>query len=314
MGETPNVPGKVPSPTGAQWLLSHGDQRAVVVEVGGGLRTYAVGGQDVVAGFGAHQQVLHGRGQTLMPWPNRVRDGRYTVDGVEQQLPITEVARHNASHGLVRWALWELLAQEPGRVEVRYRLHPQPGWLWNLDLRQVYQLDDAGLRVSVSAQNLSPTAAPFGFAAHPYVATHGASPAEVTLQIPADTYVTVDPQRLLPTGEASVVGTAYDFRAARALGQPRLLDTAYTDLARQGQRWQVRVGMPGRTVEVWGGPGLDWVQVFSEKVSLPVAGANSPGIAVEPMSCPADAFNSGRDLVWIEPGGTWRAQWGMALV
>ncbi|MGB4836134.1 MAG: galactose mutarotase, partial [Nostocoides sp.] len=81
MGETPNVPGIVPSPTGAQWLLSHGDQRAVVVEVGGGLRTYAVGGQDVVAGFGAHQQVLHGRGQTLMPWPNRVRDGRYTVDG-----------------------------------------------------------------------------------------------------------------------------------------------------------------------------------------------------------------------------------------
>lgn len=312
MGETPKAPGFVPSPTGAQWLISHGDQHAVIAEVGGGLRSYAVGGHDVVAGYPADADCAHGRGQVLMPWPNRLRDGRYVADGVPQQLPITEVARHNASHGLVRWALWELVHQDTSSVEVRYRLHPQPGWPWHLDLRQIYRLGTDGLTVAVRAHNPSATPAPFGFAAHPYAATHGAGADEVTLTIPAERYVTVDPERLLPTGSAEVAGSAYDFRAERVLGEPTLLDTAYTGLEREADgRWRVRVAAPAGTTAIWGGPGLDWVQVFSEKVALPVDGTYPPGVAVEPMSCPADAFNSGEDLVWIAPGGSWSAEWGI---
>lgn len=301
-----------PSPSGAQWLISHGDQRACVVEVGGGLREYAAGGRDIAAGYSAADLCAHGRGQVLMPWPNRLRDGVYLRGGTPQQLPITEVARHNASHGLVRWALWELVHHESDHLEVRYRLHPQPGWSWHLDLRQRYHLADDGLTVTVSATNLSTTPAPFGFAAHPYVATHGTPADQVTLQIPAERLMTVDPERLLPTGIEPVAGTAYDFREERSLEQAGLLDTAYTGLARAGERWRVLVGAGADRVAVWGGPGLEWVQVFSEKVALPQAGTYPPGIAVEPMSCPADAFNSGIDLVRIAPGETWRAQWGMS--
>ncbi len=300
------------SPTGAQWTISHGDQQAVVVEVGGGLRSYEIGGVPVLAGFRADQACVSGRGQVLAPWPNRLRDGKYTIGGVAEQLSLTEVARHNASHGLVRWALWELVRQEADTVEVRYRLHPQPGWRWFLDLGLVYALGDDGLQVTVSAHNRGDEPAPFGFAQHPYVATVGTEAAQVRLSIPGGTYMQVDPERLLPTGTASVDGTEYDFRQARELGETSL-DTAYTDLAREGERWRVIVaGGPIGPVAVWGGPGLDWVQVFSEKAALPADGDQVPGVAVEPMSCPADAFNSGTDLAMIAPGQTWQAQWGVS--
>ncbi len=304
-----------PSPTGEQWGLRLGDQSACVVEVGGGLRSYAVRGFDVVAGFRADQACVHGRGQVLMPWPNRIRDGRYKVDGVEQQLPLTEVGRRNASHGLVRWALWDLIRQDPHEVEVGYRLHPQPGWPWHLDLRQVYRLTHEGLAVTVTATN--PGAAgdpgvPFGFGAHPYVATGGVDPAGVTVTIPAARHLVVDPERLLPAGTAPVSGTAYDFTAGGRLAQVDL-DTAFTDLSTGDDgAWRVLIdGVAVGPVAVWGGAGLPWLQVFSEKAWLPVDGPHPPGIAVEPMSCPPDAFNSGTDLVRIPPGGSWSATWGI---
>lgn len=312
MAPSPSGPGFVPSPTGEQWLLSHGDQHAVVVEVGGGLRTYGAAGADIVAGYPANGPCLHGRGQVLAPWPNRLRDGLYQVDGQPQQLPITEVARHNASHGLVRWALWDLVRQEPDLVEVRYRLHPQPGWRWQLDLHQSYRLGESGLSVTVRAHNRSDTPAPFAYGAPPYLATHGAAATEITVHIPAERVLQVDPQRLLPIETIPVAGTAYDLRRPRAVGEFTALDTAYTDLAREGERWRVRVGTPTAQAEVWAGPGLDWVQVFSEKASLPSDGPYPPGVAVEPMSAPPDAFNSGTDLVWIGPDQVWSAQWGIS--
>lgn len=300
-----------PSPSGAQWLISHGDQRAIVVEVGGGLRTYDVGETPVVAGYVTEQMCAHGRGQVLLPWPNRIRDGRYHLGGADQQLPISEVARHNASHGLVRWVNWELVAQTADSVEVRYRLHPQPGWPWYLDLGLVYRLGPEGLTVRVHAHNPGEEPVPFGFAAHPYVATGGAAPGDVTLTLPAESYLTVDPERLLPLASVPVEGTAYDFRTGGALGAVGL-DTAYTDFARDGERWRITVdGVPAGRVEVWGSQELPWAQVFDEKVTLPLDGPYPPGIAIEPMSCPADAFNSGTDLAWIAPGSSWAAEWGI---
>ena len=57
-------------------------------------------------GFAADEMSSGGRGQLLMPWPNRVRDGAYSFDGRDLQLALTEPRRSNASHGLARWAAW----------------------------------------------------------------------------------------------------------------------------------------------------------------------------------------------------------------
>src|SRR4029453_14432152 len=97
-GRLPRMPSH---PTGDQWTLRVEDQELVVVEVGGGMRTYTVGGGDVLAGYRADEPCRAGRGQVLMPWPNRLRDGRFSFGGAEHVLAITEPARGNASHGLV---------------------------------------------------------------------------------------------------------------------------------------------------------------------------------------------------------------------
>src|SRR5690606_18112094 len=64
-------------PTGEQYEIKSGDHAAVITEVGATLRSYRVAGRDVVRGFAAEEPVHLGRGQQLLPWPNRIRDGRY---------------------------------------------------------------------------------------------------------------------------------------------------------------------------------------------------------------------------------------------
>ena len=110
----------------------------------------------------ADQMSGSGRGQVLMPWPNRVRDGRYTFDGTEHQLPLDEVENGNAIHGLVRWVAWTVRERTPERVVMEHQLRPQPGYPFALDLSIEYSLSDDGLAVATEATNVGASACPFG--------------------------------------------------------------------------------------------------------------------------------------------------------
>lgn len=303
-----------PAPSGDQHRLCRGDDIAVVVEVGGGLRSWSRAGHDILAGYREDEMCSSGRGQLLIPWPNRIRDGRYTFAGTHRQLPLTEVPLSNASHGLLRWAPWSRDGHAdpagPGdSVTMRARLHPQPGWDWTLDVTTRYTLTQQGLVVTSSATNRSATAAPFGYGAHPYVAIGDVPLSEVSVTVPARTALTVD-ERMLPTGRVDVAGTDLDLRSERPLAARRL-DTAFTDVLRDDTGvWRCQVASPGRpVVTVWGDEAFGWVQVFTGKAEADQAGQH--GIAVEPMTCPADAFRSGDDLIALEPGQTWTGTWGI---
>src|SRR3954447_19573383 len=87
-------------PTGPQVRIAHGRHEAVAVGVAAGLRSLRLDGRDVLDGFEEHERAAGGRGQTLVPWPNRVDAGRYELDGVTQQLALTEPSAGNAIHGL----------------------------------------------------------------------------------------------------------------------------------------------------------------------------------------------------------------------
>src|SRR5262245_26265284 len=120
--------GQVRAPSGEQHEIRFGDQRAVIVEVGGGLREYDVGGRAVLDGYPLEDMASGGRGQVLLPWPNRIDDGSYAFNRRKYQLPLTEPANHNASHGLVRWANWTVERGGDDRVTMHHLLHPQPGY------------------------------------------------------------------------------------------------------------------------------------------------------------------------------------------
>ncbi|MHB8275231.1 MAG: aldose 1-epimerase family protein [Dermatophilaceae bacterium] len=309
-------------PSGEQWTIRHGDHEVVVVEVGGGVRTYVHRGHDVLSGYPRDAQCSAGRGQLLMPWPNRIRDGRYSSSGQDHQLALSEPDRGNAIHGLVRWAIWSVLEQTQDTISLVCRLRPQQGWGWSLDLSVAYALTDQGLIVTPRAVNVGTGTAPFGFGAHPYLSVGEARVDEVQLGIPAVSLLELD-DRLLPTGLAAVDGTDRDFRKPRLLGETAL-DTAFTNVAADADgRWRVTLAhaptahapigrtVTGRAVTVWAdATAYPWVQVFTGD-SLPLVARRTSGIAVEPMTCPPDAFNSGDGLLVLGPGQEFAASWGI---
>jgi aldose 1-epimerase len=289
----------------------------MVVEVGGGLRELAHDGRPLVDGYGESEMCDSGRGQLLFPWPNRVDRGRYHFAGRDLQLPITEPGRDCANHGLTRWANWTADPRgesvQPGgsdQLMMRYRLHSQPGWPHVLDIQVGYRLDASGLTVTVAATNVGANPAPYGNGAHPYLNAGTDFIDACQLHVPADTRVTSD-ARGIPTGTEPVDAGTVDFRESRSLGT-LAIDDAFTDLHRDddGRAWTTLTGPDGHSVSLWCDTSYRWLQIFTgDHVARP--DKRRTGLAVEPMTCPANAYVTGTGLISLEPGQTATGQWGI---
>jgi aldose 1-epimerase len=304
------------APSGDQFEIEGGGYRAVVTESGGALRELTYGARPLVDGFGVDQMSSGGRGQLLMPWPNRIRDGRYEFGGTEHQLPLTEPKRHNASHGLARWVAWTLEEHTPHSVSLQYRLMAQTGYPWTLDLHVVYDLSANGLTVTQTATNMSTAPAPYACGAHPYL-TVGPGPVDTwELTVPAASRSLTD-ERLLPVDRESVDGTPYDFRVARPIGGT-VLNSTFTDLGRDDDGTAtavVRDPATGHAVALWVDESVRWLLLYTAD-DVPATARRS--IAVEPMTADTDAFRSGQDLVTLEPtgdvGDELSVSWGIRAV
>ena len=208
-------------PSGRQVEIAAGDQRATIVEVGGGLRTYSAGGVDVLDGYAADRMCSAGRGQVLIPWPNRLEDGSYEFDGRTNQLPLSEPGTRNAIHGLVRWVPWSVVADGPSRAVAAHVLHPQPGYPYALALKIEYSLSESGLRVETTATNIGAERVPVR--RRPPSVPHGRQRRSTrsSFALPARTVIRSD-ERGLPVVSLPVDGTEYDFREPRPVGATAL--------------------------------------------------------------------------------------------
>jgi aldose 1-epimerase len=304
----------VPAPSGGQIHLVHDDQEAVVVTFGAGLRTYQVGGQPVVDGYAETEMCSGGRGQVLMPWPNRIGDGRFEWAGRDLQAPLSEPERHNAIHGLVRWLPWTVTEESDDAARLALRLYPQPGWPWMLDLSVRYALSDGGLAVTGRVENQPAGAGscPFGAGWHPYLAAFGGRVDDALLTVPASTAYVMD-DRGLPVSTRPVAGTPEDFRRARSIGAARL-DTAFTDLTRDDDGRAVVEFAAGdgssRVTRLWMDAACTHVMVFSGD-TLAEPDRRRRGLAVEPMTCAPNMLQSGDGRIVLEEGEGFEATWGL---
>jgi aldose 1-epimerase len=290
--------------SGEQVELALGEQRAVIAGVGAGLRTYSVGGRAVIDGYDAGEVCPSGRGQLLVPWPNRIEDGRYEFDGRSFQLPLDEPERRNAIHGLTRWSDWSVADRAADRVAFEYVLCPCPGYPFSLALRVEYSLCDEGLTVQTEATNIGSDRAPYGAGSHPYLAVPQDVVDGVELRVPAATVLLAD-ERGIPVGSGSVEDEGLDFREPKAIGSVKL-DHCFTELEREGDgRARVVVG----TTTLWADESYPYLMVFTGD-GLPDVDRHS--IAVEPMTCAPNAFRSGEGLVQLEPGARHVAEWGIS--
>lgn len=300
-------------PSGRQTEIRHGRHRAVVVEVGGGIREYQVDGHDVLDGYPVDEACQAARGLPLIPWPNRVRDGRYSWDGTDYQTALTEPEQHNAIHGFTRFKNWSLLDQAADRATLGLVLHPQIGYPFILRLAVEYRLGDDGLVVTTSATNVGAAAAPYATGAHPYLTVGTPTVDTAVLQLPGRTWLPTGDQQI-PVGEETVDGSPYDFREPRPIGDTRV-DYAFGDLTRDddGRAW-VRLAAPedGRRVELWVDETYHYVEIFTGD-ALPRQDRRRKGLGVEPMTAPPNAFASGESVQRLEPGARTSSQWGIRV-
>jgi len=299
-------------PSGEQFEIAAGSQRATIVEVGGGIRVYEDGERAVLEPFELGEICDGGHGAVLVPWPNRLAEGRYSFDGIERRLALTEPARGNAIHGLGRWRNWRALEREPDRVLMGLRLHPEPGYPFDLEVTVDYRLGEDGLSVTTTARNLGAGACPYGTGQHPYLSPGAGTIDGCSLELGAATLITTDPASGLPSGREALEGGPLDFRAPRPLAGLQL-DSPFADLERDADgRARARLLCPdGATVELWVEQAYPFIELFTGDTLSP--GRRRRGLAVEPMSCPPNAFQSLEGLVRLGAGDSHTAAWGVAL-
>lgn len=248
----------------------------------------------------------------LIPWPNRIADGRYSFDGAEHQLDLSEPARANAIHGLLRWRPWTVAEHGRGHVVLQTALLPSSGYPFSLELSILYELSGEGLTVTTTAVNVGERACPYGAGQHPYLSPGAGTIDDCTLQLPAATRL-VNDERMIPTGSEPVACTELDFHVARRIGDARF-DVALTDLARDasGRATARLTGVDGHCVELWVDEHHRFLEIFTGDTLAPPA-RRRRGLAVEPMTCAPNAFQSAHGLIRLEPGETITTRWGVGL-
>lgn len=293
------------SPTGIQIHLHRGANTAQIAQVGASLRGLTVGGVDLIARYPENIPTPSCSGVVLAPWPNRVRDGLWNDDGTAQQLSISEPKLHNASHGLLRFTAYEIELTDAAAT-LRATIHPQTGFPYEIDTAVTYALTDAGIEVTHGLTNRSDAAAPAALGTHPFITIGDVDAHDLVLTVPARTQFDTD-ERMLPTGTSPAPSALRD---GVRLGDITL-DTGFTDLDRDADgAVRHRLTAPdGRRVTLWQGAGFDFVQVYTT-TGYP---GHELAVAIEPMTAPADALNSGLGIRRLAPGETWSLTWGIEL-
>ncbi|MBB4912750.1 aldose 1-epimerase family protein [Actinophytocola algeriensis] len=301
-----------PLASGKQFEIGSGDQHAVIVEVGGGIREYTHRNRPVLDPYPPDAMADGAHGAPLIPWPNRIGHGQYRFGDTDYQLALTEPEKNNAIHGLLLWRPWEVADHRADEVTVGAHIHPMQGYPFHLEVTVRYALSADGLTVTTTATNTGDTTAPYGCGQHPYLSPGTGHIDDAHLQLDAATRIVTDPERQLPTGTEPVDGTPYDFRRPRPVGD-LAIDYPFTDLARDDQgRARVRLqGTDGATAELWVDHTYPIIELFTGDTLVP--DRRRRGLGVEPMTCPPDAFRTGDRLRHLEPGDTATTTWGARL-
>ncbi len=307
------------APTGEQFSLAlesgSSRSRAIITEVAASLRVLEVEGVDIVDSYPEDRQPPYASGAVLAPWPNRIRDGAWVHNGESFQLDITDVAHHCAIHGLLRTRPYRVVDRAAHCITLAATIFAQHGYPFVVDTTVRYELTADGIEVTHGFTNASAVPAPVAAGAHPFVRVGALPIEELTLYLASETRYVVDSQ-LIPVDEVSVEGTEFDLRAGQTVGTLDL-DTAFGRVTRGEDRLARHrlVAPDGSFTEVWQGQGFDFVQAFTPhtfpRPRPDAAGALGQAVAIEPMTAPPDAFNSGIGVRWLDPGEQWSGSWGI---
>ena len=296
------------APTGEQFEITRDGAKAIIAEVAASLRYLSIDGTEITESYPEDATPPFADGIVLVPWPNRIEDGVWTLDGKALQLDLTEADKHNAIHGLLRNTAYRQLERTEGSVTLGATVFPQHGYPFHLATTVTYELVDGGLDVTHTIENLSAAKAPVAVGTHPFLKIGDVPTEQLELTVHASSYFEVD-ARLNPIAERPVDGTGFDLRKPKLVGQLEL-DTAFGAVDTVDGVSAVLRAPDGREVRLLQDDAHGFVQVFTTPI-FPKDGGLGCAVAIEPMTAPPNAFNSGQGLRWVDPGETWTLGWGI---
>ncbi len=267
-------------------------------------------------------------GATIGRYANRIAHGRFTLDGQAHQLPLNNGP--NTLHGGVAGfdrAVWKVAAVSDSGVTLA---HASPdgdqGFPGTLEATATFALEGNALTIDYAATTDRPTIVNLTNHAYFNLSGQGSILAH-RLTIPADAYTPVD-ATLIPTGELrTVAGTAFDFRAPRAIGD-HVRDGADAQLAYgrgYDHNWALTAGqtaepkLAARLEDPASGRALD---LLSTEPGLQVYSGNfldgtfagkggqlyrmGDAVALEPQKFPDSPNQPGFPSARLDPGSTYR--------
>jgi aldose 1-epimerase len=250
-------------------------------------------------------------GIVMAPWVNRIDAGKWTQNGVSYTLPITDEAFGNAIHGLVSYEDFDVLAQTESAVRLGRVIKPVEGYPFEIDFRLEYHLQPDGIAVRHIAVNHSAQPAPFATGAHPYLVLGDEPLDRATIRVAARTYVASD-ERMIPVSREFTDNTPFDLTGGVVVDHLRV-DNSYGNLQRndQGIASASLIGSE-LGLEVWQDSKFSYTHIF---VTPNFSGPSGKclAVAVEPTTGPANNFNTGEALIWLEPEKVWRGSWGIRI-
>lgn len=277
--------------------LARGSVRAVISTSSAAVRELTVDGRPLLRSFAQGTHPPQAANIILAPWPNRVADAAFTFRGRHHELAATEPARGHAIHGFTVWRIFDIVEHSPDAAVLRTVLGPEPGWPWPIELTVRYALTDSGLEAAMTAVNLADEPAPCALGVHTYLDAQGAPLDECTLH---HTIVERQPvnERLIPAGAREpwphspipMRSTVLDDAGYDPLDRPRIARL---------------VDASGTGVELEATSNLPWTQLFTSP---------QRHLAVEPMTAPPNALNTGEDLTVLAPGGALEVGWSVRAI
>ncbi len=226
----------------------------------------------------------------LFPFPNRIKDGRYTFEGNEYRLDINDQETFSAIHGLIAFKPFEIEKQEKASATLLFTYHGEmEGYPFPYEFRITYTLRKSKLDISVIAKNTGEKSMPFGFGWHPYFGISGKPIAEMEVHVPDRNKIELS-DRFIPTGDSS-----FEHEGIIPL-KNTILNNVFS-VAGKTKKSEVSLKHEDKKLVVSqeSGPGkLEYFILYTPPTR--------DCIAIEPQSCNTNAFNNGDGLQMLKPG------------
>jgi aldose 1-epimerase len=159
--------------------LTRGEHRCgILPHLGGCIGTWSSSGQQMLrpvsaAGLAARDPYATA-GFPLVPFSNRIGDGRFAWNGKAVTLARNFPPEPHAIHGVGFERPWQILSRTNDSALLALLHLPDAGWPWAFEARQRITLTDGALTLDLSAVNLEAQAVPLAFGHHPYIPRSGA--------------------------------------------------------------------------------------------------------------------------------------------